>query len=738
MNMEDIKGRIAEGNFDAVEDAWMAAIEADAPLSQMRETLDALVSAEHIDAAETLVWMLLSDAVERRSTEEALDVGRAVLPALHGNRELRATVADLYEQLHGQTKHFDEILDASGLKAHQSLRRAMSTLDTCLALQPGTYVANRFDHQVLRVDGFEPVMGQFELTAAGGRKTQIEPKLLADEFEVVNENDFRVLCRFRTDELGEVVQSDPATVLMGICMSHGGRIDATALKDLLVPRYMDKDKWSGWWNRARTAVKRSRKLSLEGRNPTVVCYHPHGRSLEEELADALDKVRVPLDYLAVLRAYAQGVRQRRQEIDAQFVGPILQTLAEQAESFKARRPADALAAALVIEAAAELSLPPPALVCPTPAEVLAGADRPVEAVTQLSDTSLWPAAMDALARRDDAPRQFAALLSAAPPGQLDAIAAHLRAMGHADAVGRVVDEALADPAANLDVCLWLWRGPAEPVEGLGSRLDLLSRVLSLTEEIGRDWDMKRETRRDAYQQIRSALVADDCKAFRAAIAEMDDAVAETIKRRIERSGGLSPTSRDALLGILREEFHGLFLKGKTEPWLDEGVLWTIAESLQRQEAELKELREVTIPANSRAIGAAAELGDLSENSEWQYAIEERRRLQAKVSQMQNDLMIARVLHPKDPPADSVGVGSRVTLRGADDGHEVVVTFLGPWESDPARHIYSYKTPLAQSLMGQPLGASVPVKIDGVEGQYTIERLASGVPEKGPPMQQAQT
>ena len=735
MNVDDIKGRIAEGNLDAVEDAWMAAIEADAPLSEMRQVLDALVSAEQTDAAVTLAWMLLSDAVERRTTEEALDVGRAILPAVAGNRELRDTAADLYRQLYGDVEHFDELLTASGLTAHQSLRRAMSTLDTCLTLQPGTYVANRFDYQVLRVDSFEPVMGQYDLTAAGGKKTQIEPKLLADEFEVVNENDFRVLCRFRTDDLGEVLQSDLTTVLTGICMSHGGQIDAQALKDLLVPRYLVKDKWSGWWNRARTAAKRSEKLSLEGRNPTAIRYHPHGRSLAEELAEDVAKARVPLDYLAILREYAQGIRQRKQEVDGDFVGPIMQALAQQAESFKDRRPADALAASLVIEAAVAMSLPPPASAYPTAAEALAGAGRPIEAVLQLADLSLWPAAMDAMAQREDASRQFVALLSSAPLGRLDGIAARLRSMGHADAVNQAVEEALSDPASHLQMCLWLWRGPAEPVEGVGSRLDLLARVLSLTEDIGRDWNMKRETRRDAYHQIRSALTADDCKTFRAAVAEMDDAVAETIKRRIEWSGGLSPTSRDALLGILREEFHGLFLKAKVEPWLDEGVLWTIGESVRRQEAELKEIREVTIPANSRVIGAAAELGDLSENSEWQYAIEERRRLQAKVSQMQNDLMIARVLHPQDPPIDSVGVGSRVTLRGVADGREVVLTFLGPWESDPSKRIYSYKTPLAQSLMGQPLGASAEVKIDGVDGHYTIERLGSGVPDEGPPTQQ---
>ena len=159
------------------------------------------------------------------------------------------------------------------------------------------------------------------------------------------------------------------------------------------------------------------------------------------------------------------------------------------------------------------------------------------------------------------------------------------------------------------------------------------------------------------------------------------------------------------------------------------VLWTTEASLHRQEAVLTELVEITLPANSRAIGAAAERGDLSENSEWQYAVEEQRRLNARVAQLRDDLTRARIIRADDIPDDQVSVGSHVVLRGSD-GREVELTILGPWESDVEKRIYNYKTPLAQSLLGADVGVQVTLKLTGTEDEYVIERISRGVTSLG--------
>ena len=345
---------------------------------------------------------------------------------------------------------------------------------------------------------------------------------------------------------------------------------------------------------------------------------------------------------------------------------------------------------------------------------------------RLDESSLWPAAYDALAKREDAADHFEILLANQPANQLDDIASRLRAAERSDAIERIVTDALVKPAENVQICLWLWLNPAEPPACTPSPLDQLSRLLSVMDEINRDWDFDHNLKRDTFGLIRSAMLAYKCKMFRQAMTEMDNDVAATIKRRVDRSPGLSDVASDELLAMLREDFGQLFLKERIAPWLDENLIWTTQEALDRRQAELKDLIEFKLPANSRAIGAAADLGDLSENSEWQAAIEEQRRLQAKVAKISDDFARARVLHKDEVTTDAVCIGSRVAVKNIQTGEEMELTLLGAWDSDVANRVFSYQTPLAQSLMGKSPGDTATLKLNNTETEYVIERLESGL------------
>ena len=724
MNVKEIKQWIADGAANAVENAWMAGVDDQAPPAETREVLECLVQAGQLEMAHTLGWLLLSETAERHGHDQALAVARQVLTAVPGNNEIRMMLAELYGQVYAQAENFDSILEASGLQDTQSLRRAIRTLEICLSIVPGCFLANRYDNRVVRAERFDATLGWFEVTAAGGQEQQIEPRLLADEFERVEPNDFRVLCQFRKDQMSEMLTKDPAGVLAGICMSNGGQINAQELKDLLVPTYVQADKWSGWWNRARSASKRSENLTIEGRNPTIASYHPDGRSCEDNFADAVAKARTPLDYLAILKLYAKETRSRKLPVKEDFVQPIMRMLAHQALSYRTRRPVEALAASLAVDAMIAGGMPPPPAACPTAIEAVAALADPAGVIAALPEAALWPAAIEALAQREDSAEWFERLMTAMPAGQLDNIAARVRAGGRGAAIGQIVEQAVTNAAKDLQVCLWLWKGPAEPVAGAPRELALLSRLLGVMEQIGHDMRVDHNERREAYRQIRSALVAERCKAFRAAVSQMDQGVAGTIKRRIEQSPGLSIGSSEKLISILREEFYGLFLKARIEPWMDETVIYSSAAAATKREAALKHLVEIEVPENSKRVGAAAALGDLSENSEWESAVEEQRRLQARVARIRDELATVRTLHPLEIPTDAVGIGSKVTLEPVAGGPEVTVSFLGPWDGNVAERVFNYKAPIAQEMMGKTVGQTVSMRLDALAGEYVIKAIGS--------------
>ncbi len=732
MDMQLIKSRINAKDMSIVESAWLEAIQANAPTAEMANVLEMMVAAGRTEMAQTCANMLVDERLGQAKSGQAdavrlaFDTAKAAILAVPSAQGIRPILADLYRKLYGSHQYFDALLSASGLLLTQSPKRAIRTLDTCLQLTPDTYLANRFDSQVVKVRGYNATFDEYEVADAAGRSGRTEPKNLADEFDIVPDTDFRVLCQHRGEELSKLLSSDPAPLLVAICQSSGGKIAANALKEMLVPKYITVPQWSDWWSRARTAAKKHAQLCLEGRSPVTISYHPQGRTLEEELAALVQAAKTPLERMAVLQQYLREIRGRKLQANAAFVGPILEALAEQAATFLHKRPSDALAAALAMDDAQANGLTLPANRGPQAFDVLMSTPKPAQALANLEDTTLWPAGLAAMVKHPDAVNQMEILLELTPTSQLDAVASQVKALGRAEAITKAVTKALASPSDNLEVFFWLWKGPAETPANMPGKTELLTRLLSMVVEVDHDWSFHPGKVKTIRQRARAALSASDYASYRQALSEMNEGVAGTVKRLIERTDGLAEAVHDDMMGLLREHFFGLFVKDKIDPWLDEGVIWTTEASLHRREDELKHLTDVTMLENARAIGEAAEHGDLSENADWKSALEERDMLRARAGKMQDELGRARVLRAENIPTETVGIGSRVTLKRVSDGNTLEMTFLGPWDINIENGIYNYQSPVSKDLMGRGVGATVTLKLDGAEGEYVIEKTVSAL------------
>lgn len=150
---------------------------------------------------------------------------------------------------------------------------------------------------------------------------------------------------------------------------------------------------------------------------------------------------------------------------------------------------------------------------------------------------------------------------------------------------------------------------------------------------------------------------------------------------------------------------------------EESPLWCTAESLQRKRAEIERLLKEEIPEVRKAVQVAREEGDLRENFEYKAAREKYTLLQNMVGHLDLELKRARVLQLPDDRHGQVYVGATVTLV-EPLGDRLVVTILGPWESDPNANIYSYESEVGMRLMEREPGDRVTV----LEQSYTIESI----------------
>lgn len=107
-----------------------------------------------------------------------------------------------------------------------------------------------------------------------------------------------------------------------------------------------------------------------------------------------------------------------------------------------------------------------------------------------------------------------------------------------------------------------------------------------------------------------------------------------------------------------------------------------------------------------AIKTARELGDLAENAEYQSALAEKDRNEARTAEIENILQNVEII--KKPRGDSkVQLGSVVKLKG-QGGKAKEFQVVGTVEADPLSGKISDESPIGQALIGKKEGEAVAI------------------------------
>jgi transcription elongation factor GreA len=117
------------------------------------------------------------------------------------------------------------------------------------------------------------------------------------------------------------------------------------------------------------------------------------------------------------------------------------------------------------------------------------------------------------------------------------------------------------------------------------------------------------------------------------------------------------------------------------------------------------------------IKEARELGDLSENAEYQSAREEQDRLEARISELEHILQNVQVIKIAKSNG-KVRLGSAVKLK-TDTGQDAKFQIVGTMEADPLNGKVSDESPIGQALMGKTKDDTVEIKLGKQVTKYKI-------------------
>jgi len=663
---------IEAGRLDEVESAWLAQLEA-APKEPafFISAARALKGAGDETLARTLLDLLYDEWEGEEFLELKLDLLGEVGLLLFDPPELHDEVLTILRALYAGQPSLEGFIEQVGLnRATEDTRKNWSKVGALRAIMQfevdsivwmkgkgaGRVIEVNFELESFKVDlerspglrvGFG---GAAKLMKAIAPDHILRRKLEAPE------------------ELLEIKQRDAGELLLLALRSYEEPRNAKQVRESLAGIVSEKE-WSSWW----AAARKSPQVLTEGKGARQLYRAAASSEDAEEAVIAAFEAAKTDGKLEIFRRNADRNEALREDLSRRLVAI--------AESSRASAVELRFAVAQALRGTPQFERDAPW----APRSLLAATDAPAAMIAELSDRVLRDMAYElAKDTRDDWQDIFvAALETEVDPRLLETLAATVEE-SQPEALLRFYDRVLAHPRKRPAAFVWL----AERARGNPAVLERKP-LRFLQELVSTSFPRELEPFKSRLRKV----------------LEDGGPLAQLIQRleREQASSAEELLKRSVLEEYLREPLiEALHMRFPDRREAKESPLYATQASIDRRREELKQLREVEIPTNRKAIEEARELGDLKENFEYKSARQRHEYLAARQGALQSDLARTQPLDLSRDDASEVRVASRVSLRRGDGGEQELV-ILGPWESDPDNGVVSYDSDFAKALLGKAEG-----------------------------------
>ncbi len=134
------------------------------------------------------------------------------------------------------------------------------------------------------------------------------------------------------------------------------------------------------------------------------------------------------------------------------------------------------------------------------------------------------------------------------------------------------------------------------------------------------------------------------------------------------------------------------------------------EGLQKLKEELHRLKTEERKKVAQQIAEAREKGDLSENAEYDAALEAQAHLEARIGELEQLLQNARVVDQSQLNTEKVSMFTKVKLKNHTTKTVVEYYLVAENEANITQGKMSITSPIGKCLIGRSVGEIVEVKV----------------------------
>ncbi len=681
---DDAQQLIQQKKFDDLESLWMTELDRDpSDVEAFVTTAKVLRKAEQRTQSDTLLGLLADSLKERQLWPLRLQVLKEIGRLSKHPAHLRTQIEEALRRSAGSHKSFDRAFQLAKFADPQSnpVERA-EKIESWLTYDEGEcfFMAGRGAGCVTELN---PELGIARLDFEEEKRVSVPLGAAAKYLVSLQEGHVLREKFIDPSKLRQEAMSSAPQFFARILQSFGRPMMMGEVRDAVIGIVPD-EKWSSWW----TSARKNPQIVVSGTGAKAT-YSWNASAGEAEKTVRRDFERADVKtQLDLARKHSS----RSKEL-ADFFSSTLAV-----EAGRLARTDTALAWQVL----ATLESLPGSYTAPVdPASLLTGpmASRTVAAI---ADKPLRERALQVVRERHpDWPKVYSeAFFLEDEPRILATIFSMLEQEGQNEIRDRLVDETIRYPRRHPRAFQWYVKRVAED-ESWSDRATypLLFQMLDALTH-------------DEFAPVRARLKDFFDKGGLAVRIIMDQGNEEQARKLVEtldRYGAVEEYRREIVKAAALMKHPTL-----REPQAE--AIYATADSVAKKRAELEHMRRVEIPANSKALQAARELGDLSENFEYKSARARAEYLAARAAKLSSDLSHTRVLDPATIDVSQVRVGTKIRLSNGDLSRDV--TILGPWESEPEHGVYSNQSDVAKALIGHATSDIVSF----MGNDYTIESI----------------
>lgn len=717
-----------EENWQAFDDAWTALIASGGEIDELCRAIEVIGSKRRISRCLPTLKIHAESLAEKGRPADAAAIVGATVRAGGPIGELADQLLSFSEAAWGKEEWWNAFVEISGLKREAlDLRKAWIYFDDMRSYKVGTVVFHAAGWGVGEVKevNYGAMEALVHFSGPGSKKDRFPLRTAVEIFERLPATDLRAQRLIDPQGLDKRLKEQPLEILKAVLLRYGGKASNITIRNALAQIGVDGTKWSNWWKKTRLLAENDTMYRVSG-NIAKCEVELLRRALDpvEALRRQLVQAKTLKDALARVRDLLGG-----EKLQPEIRGAALDVIEQLASETSA--PIDQRLSAWMLLREHPRT---PGGKAETPAALLerlkALAAKPAPA-----DSRIAPPLWAEFARMPGAREQERSVSLLAEVFGEGWVEVALENLNHASpGMARPLIEELRRHKRDAELAQWYTRLLARPrvspfvltelarlVESgklkgefptpVQRAMALIELSVYLQEERVGDSVMAR-----AQQRLTDLLLEGEPPLVQTMIAKADIPALRSIRAMLQR--GVDDRIDLVVTDIVLDMGGDVFRSEALPFWMEEKI-WTTRAGLQKRESELNELKEKKIPANAEAIAKAASYGDLSENAEWEQAIEEQRQLTNAASEMDKELRMAALIENAAIPEDTVCPGTTVTFRDRRTGDQHTVTILGPWDAKDD-HTISYKAPLASGMLGKSTGKNAIIELPS--GTQEVEIL----------------